>query len=65
LIKPSAGLPGSVVEKPETFEAAVPGLLNLGVRLIGGCCGSTEAHISALRRGLDRVPGKTVFLESH
>jgi 5-methyltetrahydrofolate--homocysteine methyltransferase len=48
-IKPSAGLPGSPVESPESFGDAVPELLSLGVHLIGGCCGSTEAHVSALR----------------
>ena len=28
-------------------------LLALGIRLIGGCCGTTEAHIAALRAALD------------
>ncbi len=50
IIKPSAGFPGSPVETPESFGDAVPELLSLGVRLIGGCCGATEAHVSALRR---------------
>ena len=53
LIKPSAGLPGSPQQTPESFGDAVPELLSLGVRLIGGCCGTTEAHVSALRRRLD------------
>ena len=52
LLKPSAGLPGTPLEPPEAFEAAVPELLALGVRLIGGCCGTTEAHVAALRLGL-------------
>ena len=54
LMKPAASGPGVDPEAPESFEAAIPELLDLGVRLIGGCCGSTEAHVSALRRGLDR-----------
>jgi methionine synthase I (cobalamin-dependent) len=33
---------------PAAFAAAVPGLLEHNVRLIGGCCGTTEAHIAAL-----------------
>jgi 5-methyltetrahydrofolate--homocysteine methyltransferase len=49
LIKPSAGLPGFPPETPESFGEAVPELLDLGVRLIGGCCGATEAHVSAMR----------------
>src|SRR6185369_6080787 len=27
-------------------------MLGLGVRVIGGCCGTTPAHISAMKRGL-------------
>jgi len=52
LIKPAAGLPGNPPEGPEAFERAVPELLALGVRLLGGCCGATDAHVAALRRGL-------------
>ena len=52
LVKPSAGLPGSPLESPGAFKAAVPELLALGVHLIGGCCGTTEAHIAALKAGL-------------
>ena len=55
LIKPSAGLPGSPLESPESFGAAVPELVALGVRLIGGCCGTTEAHVAALKDGLSRA----------
>ena len=54
LIKPAAGLPGGPLESPESFACAVPEWLRLGVRLFGGCCGTTEAHIEALRRALER-----------
>lgn len=50
LIKPSAGLPDSELETPELFGEATPELLRLGVRLLGGCCGTTEAHVSAMKR---------------
>jgi methionine synthase I (cobalamin-dependent) len=33
---------------PSAFAAAVPELLEYNVRLIGGCCGTTEAHVAAL-----------------
>ncbi len=33
---------------PTAFAAAVPELLEHNVRLIGGCCGTTEAHVAAL-----------------
>jgi methionine synthase I (cobalamin-dependent) len=49
LVKPSAGLPGEPPATPESFGAAVPSLLGCGVRLIGGCCGTTDEHVAALR----------------
>lgn len=52
LLKPAAGLSGATVEPPEAFEHAAPGLLALGVRLLGGCCGATDAHVAALRRAM-------------
>ena len=30
-------------------------LLAAGVKIVGGCCGTTPAHIAALREALDRV----------
>ncbi len=48
LIKPSAGEPGRSDGTPAAFAAAVPRLLELNVRLLGGCCGSTELHVAAL-----------------
>ena len=53
IAKPSAGLPGGPSATPEDFAEAVPAWLRLGVRLIGGCCGATERHVAALRRGID------------
>ena len=52
VLKPSAGLPTFPLDPPEVFAAAVPELLALGVRLIGGCCGTTEAHVAAMKRAL-------------
>jgi 5-methyltetrahydrofolate--homocysteine methyltransferase len=59
LIQPNAGLPqsreGQVVydETPETMAARVPELLDLGVVIVGGCCGTTPDHIRAIRRAVD------------
>ena len=47
--KPSANLPGETVSSPESFAESVPALLRSGVRFFGGCCGTTEAHVAALR----------------
>jgi methionine synthase I (cobalamin-dependent) len=54
LIKPS---PSGA--SPAQFARAVPNLLDLGVRLIGACCGSDETHIAAMRRRIStaKSPG--------
>lgn len=53
---PSAGLPelGRYPVSPDAFAAGAGRLVELGVRLIGGCCGTTPAHIRALARRLGR-----------
>ena len=54
-IQPNAGLPeprdGSLVypETPEFMAEHARGLLAAGVAIIGGCCGTTPAHVRALR----------------
>jgi methionine synthase I (cobalamin-dependent) len=40
-------------ETPEAMAARVPELLDLGVALVGGCCGTTPDHICALRNAVD------------
>lgn len=60
-VRPNAGLPtlvdGALVhpETPEAMAARVPALLEAGVHLLGGCCGTTPDHIRALRRALDTL----------
>lgn len=42
---------------PEEYAEAVAGMLNAGVTVIGGCCGTTPEHIARERQLLsDRVP---------
>lgn len=59
IAKPNAGMPEIVDGKavydcpPEQFTALVPAMLEAGVMIFGGCCGTTAAHIAALRRALD------------
>jgi len=54
LIQSNAGQPameaGRVVysESPEMFADRAPALIDAGARIIGGCCGTTPAHIRAL-----------------
>ena len=65
LLKPNAGLPRSVNGRtvfdvePEEFAADVAEMIRKGVRLAGGCCGTTPPHIAALTAaaaGIDPVP---------
>lgn len=61
--KPNAGVPrlegGQVVydETPDNFSTLAPRLFEMGVRLVGGCCGTHEGHIAALRRAVDGFTG--------
>lgn len=54
ILKPNAGLPkvvGGVTVydvDPESFAKSVADLVQAGVRVIGGCCGTTPEHIRAL-----------------
>jgi 5-methyltetrahydrofolate--homocysteine methyltransferase len=59
IVQPNAGLPASrdgrlvYDETAETFAARVPELLELGVAIVGGCCGTTPDHTRAIRRAVD------------
>lgn len=59
-IQANAGLPehrnGAVVypETPERFGTGTVQLLDLGVVVIGGCCGSGPDHVRAIRHAVDR-----------
>ncbi|MGI6238257.1 MAG: homocysteine S-methyltransferase family protein [Christensenellales bacterium] len=54
LVNPNAGMPALVDGKsvyavaPDAFAEETAALVQLGARLVGGCCGTTPAHIRAL-----------------
>ena len=58
IAKPNAGMPQIVDGKavyhcpPEEFVRYIPEFLAAGVAVFGGCCGTTAAHIAALRDAL-------------
>ena len=62
LIQPNAGLPRVVGtatvydETPEFMAEKARGLMEAGVSIIGGCCGTTPAHIAALRTLVSGTP---------
>ncbi|MCQ2405359.1 MAG: homocysteine S-methyltransferase family protein [Clostridia bacterium] len=59
LLKPNAGLPrvenGKTVfdVTPDEFAADVTALIKKGVRVAGGCCGTTPEHLAALIAACD------------
>lgn len=54
IVQPNAGSPRliegkiSYAESAEQFAVAAPRFLRAGARIVGGCCGSTPAHIAAI-----------------
>ena len=64
MAQPNAGLPVlenlKVVYKqtPEDMVVELPALLRSGARIVGGCCGSTPAHIRLFRKLLDDDQGE-------
>ena len=59
LIQPNAGLPkliGDTVQYPESPEymaGQCRKLLEIGISVVGGCCGTTPDHIAAIRNMVD------------
>ena len=45
--------------KPEYFAREMGQIAAAGVRILGGCCGTTPAHIAALCAELDALPQQT------
>ncbi len=77
LVEPNAGLPelinGETVFRldPETFAQKTAAFAAAGVQILGGCCGTTPAHIAALRQAIEgmslrrpavRVDGGSIVL---
>ena len=54
IAKPNAGIPHTVGRQvvfdagPEEMAGYARRFIELGVRIVGGCCGSTPAHIAAI-----------------
>lgn len=60
LVHANAGIPvyqdGKTVfpESPEEMASYVRSIIDAGVNIIGGCCGTTPAHIMKLREAIER-----------
>jgi methionine synthase I (cobalamin-dependent)/5,10-methylenetetrahydrofolate reductase len=61
IVKPNAGWPEQVGGRvmysagPDYFGEYAQSFTNLGVRIIGGCCGTTPEHIAQMRKVIDRA----------
>jgi 5-methyltetrahydrofolate--homocysteine methyltransferase len=64
LVHSNAGLPKLVgqqvvyEETPERMASKVKDLVAAGAQMVGGCCGTTPAHLAAFRRELDLLRKK-------
>lgn len=64
LVHANAGLPENVdgkdvfPETPEMMAAMVEELLDAGANVVGGCCGTTPAHIAAIKGEVDKYNAK-------
>ncbi len=62
LLKPNAGLPEDCGGKavyttlPEEFAADMAGYIRQGVRIAGGCCGTTPAYIREIVKATCEIP---------
>lgn len=61
--QPNAGWPTQIGDRliypssPDYMAQFVEEALDAGVRMIGGCCGTTPEHVAAMRAALDRRSG--------
>ena len=66
MIYPNAGLPnelGAYDEEPPTTAGLVKEWAEAGqVNILGGCCGSTPAHIKAMADAVAGLPGRAVLV---
>lgn len=68
IAKPNAGLPDPVEGhydlSPEDFANAMKDMVEAGASIVGGCCGTSPAYISALKKAVAGMrPGTRVYDE--
>ncbi|MDB5081474.1 MAG: metF-2 [Chloroflexi bacterium] len=60
-VMPNAGTPERIEGRmfyhasPEYFASYVSKFVEAGAKIVGGCCGTTPAHIAAMREALDKI----------
>jgi len=64
--QPNAGLPRTVRDRqiylasPDYMAEYARRMVALGVRFVGGCCGTTPAHVRKIRQVLDGAPANKI-----
>lgn len=67
ILKPNAGLPRAVDGRTvfdvtaEDFADELADIIRLGVRVVGGCCGTTPEYIKALRRKTESIAPASII----
>jgi len=65
LIQPNAGMPTLENERtvyretPESMALRLPALVQVGANIVGGCCGTTPKHITAMAKALASVQARS------
>ncbi len=66
IVKPNAGLPKQKDGEtyydvsPEEFASVMRHVVDLGAVVIGGCCGTTPAHIAEMVKQCKDIPVKPI-----
>ncbi|MCI0515074.1 homocysteine S-methyltransferase family protein [candidate division KSB1 bacterium] len=64
MVQANAGMPQNIngvdvfPATPEQMATLIPEIINAGANIVGGCCGTTPAHIAAIRRLAQRAGRK-------
>lgn len=68
IVKPNAGLPDPITNtydvSPDEFAEVMKKMAEAGVRVFGGCCGTTPEYINAVNQALKNMDS-TVFLKKN
>ena len=68
-VQANAGLPQEVegrliyMSTPEYFSEYAKRLIEIGVRMVGGCCGTTPSHISTMSKQVSSLSGVKEHIE--
>jgi homocysteine S-methyltransferase len=68
--QPNAGLPRTVRDRqiylasPDYMAEYARRMVDLGVRFVGGCCGTTPAHVRRIRRVVDSAKSPSVTVRA-